>query len=100
MPKINAQGVPSYDGQQGGVTNAVGQQFEVNPSLDLNGERPDGYVSEPVGEFEESPATGLPGDVRPLAGDEPSDSDDEQDDDKAPRKGAAPKKTAPAADRK
>lgn len=93
MPKINAQGVPSYDGQQSGVTNAVGQQFEVNPSLDLNGERPDGYVSEPVSEFEESPATGLPGDIRPLA-------DDEQDDDKAPRKGAAPKKTAPAADRK
>lgn len=73
MPKINSAGVPSYDGQTGTVTNAVGEQFEVNPSLDQDGERSDGYVNEPVGEFEESPAPGIPGDIRPV------DSDDDED---------------------
>lgn len=63
MPKINALGVPSYDGRQGHVTNAVGEQFEVNPSLDVNGEPVDGYTNEPVGDFEATPAPGTEGPV-------------------------------------
>lgn len=34
MPKINSGGVPSYDGadaEVGTVTNAVGEQFDLNP---------------------------------------------------------------------
>jgi hypothetical protein len=76
MPKINSAGVPSYDGQTGQVTNAVGEQFEVNSSLDNDGERTDDYVNEPVGEFEESPAPGIPGQVRPVAPDDGAPDDD------------------------
>lgn len=75
MPKIGPNGNPSYDGQQGTVTNAVGEQFEVNPSRDLEGEHAEGYVNEPVGEFDESPAPGAGGPITPV-----TEDDDKQDD--------------------
>jgi len=77
MPKINSAGVPSYDGHQGEVTNAVGEQFNVDPTRDLNGEHAEGYESKPVEEFEETPAPGVAGPITELTGDE----DDEERDD-------------------
>lgn len=69
MPKINSAGVPSYGGNEGVVTNAVGEQFEVNPSRDLEGNRPENYTDEPVGDppQENEPVSG---DVRPVSDDQ------------------------------
>jgi hypothetical protein len=64
MPKINSAGVPSYAGHEGVVTNAVGEQFEVNPSRDLEGNRPENYVDEPVGDAPEETEP-VSGDIRP-----------------------------------
>ena len=82
MPKINAAGVPSYDGHTGTVTNAVGEQFEVNPSLDLDGNRPEGYTDEPVGEFEETPAPGVAGPIVPVEEDQDDEAEDTDTDEK------------------
>lgn len=54
MPKINSAGEPSYAGHEGTVTNAVGEQFEVDPTRDLSGEHTEGYESKPVGELEDA----------------------------------------------
>lgn len=37
MPKINAQGAATYAGHTGVVTNAVGEQFELDPTKQLDG---------------------------------------------------------------
>ena len=58
MPKINAAGVPSYAGHEGTVTNAVGEQFELNRTDD-----------------EQEPDSG---EVRPIAGDQNDDERGEQ----------------------
>lgn len=50
MPKISGSDIPSYAGHAGHVTNAVGVQFEVDPTRDLNGDDTDGLKVEPVGE--------------------------------------------------
>ena len=64
MPKIASNGNPSYEGHEGVVTNAVGEQFEVNPHFDLEGnEAPDLVVEEP-GTLDEEPLTST-GDIRP-----------------------------------
>lgn len=46
MPKINSGGQPSYDGVSGQVTNATGQQFELDPNKNLDGSVPDGAQPE------------------------------------------------------
>lgn len=46
MPKIDAEGRPSYAGQEGLVTNAVGEVHQVDPSRNVDGSRVDGYESE------------------------------------------------------
>lgn len=76
MPKISSTGEPSYAGHEGVVTNAVGEQFDVNPTVDLDGERKDGYTSEPDESFEPTPAPGVSGDVAPI-----DESDDENEND-------------------
>lgn len=80
MPKISSTGEPSYEGHQGVVTNAVGEQFDVDPTRDLDGERKDGYTDEPVGDFEQSSPPGLSGPITQIdeENDEPV-SDDERD---------------------
>lgn len=90
MPKISSTGEPSYEGHQGVVTNAVGEQFEVDPTRDLNGERKDGYTDEPVGDFEQSSPPGLSGPITQIdeENDEPvNDERDEsgRDNDQRPR---------------
>lgn len=81
MPKINSSGTPSYEGHRGVVTNAVGEQFEVNPSLDLAGEHADGYINEPAGQFDESPAPGTAGPIVPVD-DEDHTPDGEDEDER------------------
>lgn len=78
MPKISSTGEPSYAGHEGTVTNAVGEQFEVDPTRELDGERKDGYESKPVGEFEQSSPPGVSGDVAPIEDDGEGGRDDDQ----------------------
>lgn len=78
MPKISNTGEPSYEGHQGVVTNAVGEQFEVDPTRELDGERKDGYENKPVGEFEQSSPPGVSGDVAPIEDDGEGGRDDDQ----------------------
>lgn len=91
MPKISSTGEPSYAGHEGVVTNAVGEQFEVDPTRELDGERTDGYTNEPIGELEQSSPPGVGGDVAPVEDDGDSEDDraerDEQgrDNDQRPR---------------
>lgn len=88
MPKISSTGEPSYEGHRGVVTNAVGEQFEVDPTRELDGERKDGYENKPVGEFEQSSPPGVSGDVAPITQiDEENDERDEsgRDNDQRPR---------------
>lgn len=86
MPKINANGNATYDGHQGVVTNAVGEQFEVNPSRDLDGERPEGYTEEPVGDFEQSSPPGVSGNVTAIDENTNEAVDlDQRDNDQSPR---------------
>lgn len=80
MPKINSAGEPSYAEHSGVVTNAVGEQFEVDPTRDLNGEHADGYESKPVEQFDESPAPGLDGPI--TAVDEENDDKDSESDER------------------
>jgi hypothetical protein len=85
MPKISSTGEPSYAGHEGTVTNAVGEQFDVNPTVDLDGERKDGFTSQPVDEeFEPTPAPGVGGDITAIDeedGSEVDNRDDDSDDD-------------------
>lgn len=46
MPKINQAGQPSYGGVSGQVTNATGQQFELDPNKNLDGTEPEGATPE------------------------------------------------------
>ncbi len=127
MPKISSTGEPSYADHTGVVTNAVGEQWEVDPTRELDGERKDGYVNEPVGEFEQSSPPGLAGPIAPVTdGDDENEPDNEtpapdrtdegRDSDQRPRnvdhrqseaqqsddatKRTAAKKSAPAATQK
>lgn len=88
MPKISNTGEPSYAGHEGVVTNAVGEQFDVNPTVDLDGERKEGFTSEPVDEsFEPTPAPGLGGPVTEIdeETDEPIENEGGRDNDQRPR---------------
>lgn len=88
MPKISSTGEPSYAGHEGTVTNAVGEQFEVDPTRELDGERKDGYENKPVGEFEQSSPPGVSGDVAPIEDDGEDGegrSEGGRDDDQRPR---------------
>ncbi len=90
MPKISSTGDPSYAGHEGTVTNAVGEQFEVDPTRELDGERKDGYENKPVGEFEQSSPPGVSGDVAPIENPDnetpaPDRTDAGRDNDQRPR---------------
>lgn len=115
MPKINSAGEPSYADHTGTVTNAVGEQFEVDPTRDLNGEHADGYENKPVEQFDETPAPGLDGPITVIDDKDDERRDDEGEDAQSPRlvdhrqsEGAgkgrasatAAKKSAPAATKK
>jgi hypothetical protein len=119
MPKINANGQPSYAGVSGVVTNAVGEQFELDPNVNADGTDADNAQSQDEradlvsldGPEQLSPSTGTDAalaeqdDAQPV--DEPVDKvDGEQDGNDLPKrtgdqwdpakKNAPAKKTAPA----
>lgn len=79
MPKINSAGEPSYADHTGTVTNAVGEQFEVDPTRDLSGE------NKPVEQFDETPAPGLDGPITAIDDRNDERRDDEGEDAQSPR---------------
>lgn len=85
MPKINSAGEPSYADHTGTVTNAVGEQFEVDPTRDLSGEHADGYENKPVEQFDETPAPGLDGPITAIDDRNDEGEDDERRDAQSPR---------------
>ncbi len=84
MPKINSAGQPSYDGHQGTVTNAVGEQFELDSTHDADGNPTEGRVVEPIGEGPEERDV-VSGEIRPIDQDaddaRPVDEPKQQDED-------------------